>query len=275
MNNLHTLERPAAATSVRERTVTWSEPHPPMRSADDLEARLRQIGETRYHNLHPFHGKLHGGACTKGQVQAWALNRYYYQSTIPMKDGAVLSRMRDSLARIEWRHRIEDHDGTFESEGGIARWFRLTDGLGLDREYVASARGILPATRFAVDAYLNFVRDRPTLEGVASSLTELFAPGIHRERIAGMLENYAFITDDVMAYFRKRLNQATRDADWCLEYVRTNARTQEEREAVCDALIFKCEVLWTMLDALDHAYVHGKIPPGAFVPEDQHGRRPA
>ncbi len=119
-----------------------------------------------------------------------------------------------------------------------------------------------------MDAYLNFVRDRPTLEGVASSLTELFAPGIHRERIAGMLENYAFITDDVMAYFRKRLNQATRDADWCLDYVRTNARTEEQREAVC-------EVLWTMLDALDHAYLQGNIPPGAFVPEDHHGRRPA
>lgn len=277
MNNLHTLERPAAAAPAvgRERTVTWNEPHPAMRSANDLEARLREIGETRYHNRHPFHGKLHGGQCTKGQVQAWALNRYYYQSTIPMKDGAVLARMRDNRARIEWRHRIEDHDGTLESEGGIARWFRLTDGLGLDREYVASARGILPATRFAVDAYLNFVRERPTLEGVASSLTELFAPGIHRERIAGMLENYSFMTDDVMAYFRKRLNQATRDADWCLDYVRTNARTQEEREAVCDALIFKCEVLWTMLDALDHAYVQGNIPPGAFVPEDHHGRRPA
>jgi pyrroloquinoline-quinone synthase len=270
VNKIQPVERPAAAAmpvAVRLRSVTWNEPHPQMRDADALEARLREIGATRYHNLHPFHKRLHGGKCTKGQVQAWALNRYYYQSTIPMKDGAVLARMRDPRTRLEWRHRLEDHDGTHENEGGIARWFKLTDGLGLDREYVTSTRGILPATRFAVDAYLNFTRDRPTLEGVASSLTELFAPGIHRERISGMLESYSFITDDVMAYFRKRLNQAPRDADWCLEYVRTNARTQEEREAVCDALLFKCEVLWTMLDALDYAYVHGNVPPGAFVPE--------
>ncbi len=271
MNKLHPIEPPmpvaAAPVVARHRTVTWNESHPPMKNADEMEARLRYIGATRYHNLHPFHRRLHGGQCTKGQVQAWALNRYYYQSTIPQKDGAVLSRMRDPRVRLEWRHRLEDHDGTHENEGGIARWFKLTDGLGLEREYVTSARGILPATRFAVDAYLNFTRDRPSLEGVASSLTELFAPGIHRERISGMLESYSFITDDVMAYFRKRLNQAPRDADWCLDYVRNNARTQEEREAVCDALVFKCEVLWSMLDALDYSYVQGNAPPGAFVPD--------
>ena len=179
-----------------------------------------------------------------------------------------MSRLRDLSLRREWRHRMEDHDGTSETEGGIFRWYKLTDGLGLDRDYVVSTRGILPATRFAVDAYVHFTRDRTPLEAVASSLTELFAPGIHRERIAGMLESYDFITDDVMAYFRKRLSQATRDADWVLEYVRNEARTQREREAVCDALIFKCEVLWTMLDALDHAYCQGHTPPGAFVPTE-------
>ena len=255
--------------AVRVRTVTGDRDHPTMRTADDLERRLREIGETRYHNRHPFHAKLHGGKCTKGQVQAWALNRYYYQSSIPLKDAAVISRIRDMSLRREWRHRMEDHDGTQELEGGIARWFKLTDGLGLDRDYVVSTRGILPATRSAVDAYLTFVRERTPMEAVASSLTELFAPGIHRERIAGMLENYDFITDEVMAYFRKRLSQASRDADWVLEYVRREARTQDEREAVCDALIFKCEVLWTMLDALDYAYVEGHLPPGAFAPGDR------
>ncbi len=273
MNKIQTMEQAREKAfelgqPVRVRTVTGDQDHPIMRSAEDLERRLREIGESRYHNRHPFHAKLHGGQCTKGQVQAWALNRYYYQSSIPLKDAAIISRVRDMNIRREWRHRMEDHDGTTELEGGIMRWFRLTDGLGLDRDYVVSTRGILPATRFAVDAYLSYVRDRTPLESMASSLTELFAPGIHRERIAGMLENYDFITDDVMAYFRKRLSQATRDADWVLEYVRQEARTQEAREAVCDALIFKCEVLWTMLDALDHAYVGGNIPPGAFVPKE-------
>jgi pyrroloquinoline-quinone synthase len=237
-------------------------------SADDLERRLRQIGAERYHNLHPFHKLLHGGELNKGQVQAWALNRYYYQRTIPIKDAALMSRLSDPGMRREWRHRLEDHDGGEGVEGGIERWFKLTDGLGLDRAYVESTAGILPGTRFAVDAYVTFVRERTPLEAMASSLTELFAPSIHRERIAGMLESYDFISDDVMAYFKKRLNQATRDADWVLDYVRREARTPEQRQAVCDALIFKCNVLWAQLDALHFAYVApGLVPPGCFVPE--------
>ncbi len=239
-----------------------------LRSAEDMEARLRQIGASRYHNLHPFHGLLHGGKLNKGQVQAWALNRYYYQSSIPLKDAVVLSRFRDRSIRLEWRHRIEDHDGGPDSEGGIDRWLKLTDGLGLDRAYVESTDGILAATRFAVDAYVNFVRERTPLEAIASSLTELFASGIHEERIAGMLANYDFVNDDVMSYFRKRLAQAPRDAGFALEYVKANARTPAEREAVCRALIFKTDVLWVQLDALHHAYVEGHIPPGAFRSED-------
>ncbi len=247
--------------------VARIEPRQELNSADEMEARLRHIGATRYHNLHPFHKLLHGGRLNRGQVQAWALNRYYYQSSIPIKDAIVVSRFRDRTMRLEWRHRIEDHDGTFDSEGGIDRWLRLTDGLGLDRDYVMSGEGILPATRFAVDAYVNFVRDRTPLEAVASSLTELFASGIHEERISGMLEHYDFITDDVMAYFRKRLVQAPRDAGFALEYSRANAHTPAEREAVCQALIFKTNVLWVQLDALYHAYVNGNVPPGVFRPE--------
>jgi pyrroloquinoline-quinone synthase len=239
----------------------------PMRSADELEARLRAIGAARYHSLHPFHRMLHGGELTKGQVQAWALNRYYYQSTIPIKDAVVLSRFQERAIRLEWRHRIEDHDGNAANEGGIARWLKLTEGLGLDTAYVESTEGILPATRFAVEAYVHFVRERTPLEAIASSLTELFAPRLHEERIAGMLAHYDFISPEIMTYFTRRLEQAPRDALFALDYVKRHAATPVERDAVCNALIFKTNVLWVQLDALHHAYVHGHIPPGAFVPE--------
>jgi pyrroloquinoline-quinone synthase len=239
----------------------------PLASADDLEAALQQIGAMRYHNLHPFHRLLHGGKLNKGQVQAWALNRYYYQSSIPIKDAVVLSRFRDRGIRLEWRHRIEDHDGDADTEGGIARWLKLTEGLGLDTAYVESAEGILPATRFAVDAYVHFVRDRTPLEAIASSLTELFAPNLHEERISGMLAHYDFINPEIMTYFKRRLEQAPRDANFALDFVRRHAVTPEQREAVCNALIFKTNVLWVQLDALHHAYVEGHVPPGAFVPD--------
>jgi pyrroloquinoline-quinone synthase len=239
----------------------------PLDSADDLEAALRQIGATRYHNLHPFHRLLHGGKLNKGQIQAWALNRYYYQSSIPIKDAVVLSRFRDRAIRLEWRHRIEDHDGDAGSEGGIARWLKLTEGLGLDTAYVESAEGILPATRFAVDAYVHFVRDRTPLEAIASSLTELFAPSLHEERISGMLAHYDFINPEIMTYFKRRLEQAPRDANFALDFVKRHAATPGQREAVCNALIFKTNVLWVQLDALHHAYVEGHVPPGAFVPD--------
>ena len=239
----------------------------PLESANQLETRLREIGAARYHNLHPFHKLLHGGGLNKGQVQAWALNRYYYQSTIPIKDAVVISRFRDRNIRLEWRHRIEDHDGNIGSEGGIERWLKLTEGLGLDTRYVESAEGILPATRFAVDAYVHFVRDRTPLEAIASSLTELFAPNLHEERISGMLAHYDFIKPDIMSYFQRRLEQAPRDAGFALDFVKANAKTPQEREAVCNALIFKTNVLWVQLDALYHAYVSGHVPPGAFVPE--------
>jgi pyrroloquinoline-quinone synthase len=239
----------------------------PLDTPEDLETQLRHIGATRYHSLHPFHKLLHGGRLDRGQVQAWALNRYYYQSSIPIKDAVVISRFRDRATRIEWRHRIEDHDGAIGTEGGIDRWLKLTEGLGLDNAYVESAEGILAATRFAVDAYVHFVRDRTPLEAIASSLTELFAPNLHEERISGMLQHYDFINPTIMTYFQRRLDQAPRDADFALQYVKANARTPHERQLVCNALIFKTNVLWVQLDALYHAYVEGHVPPGAFVPE--------
>lgn len=238
---------------------------------DQLEAALRAIGRERYHDRHPFHALLHGGKLDRGQVQAWALNRYYYQSRIPLKDSALMSRAEDPALRRAWRQRVVDHDGDQEGEGGIARWLHLTDALGLDRAAVIDGRGILPATRFAVDAYVRFVRDRTLLEAVASSLTELFAPGIIGNRVAGMLANYDFVSREALAYFDKRLSQAPRDADFALDYVKREARRPDQQQDVMNALLFKCDVLWAQLDALHHAYVEpGNIPPGAFVPE---GRR--
>lgn len=235
---------------------------------EELEQQIRAVGAERYHDKHPFHGLLHSGKLDKGQVQAWALNRYCYQAAVPRKDAALMSRTTDRELRREWVHRILDHDGSGGEEGGIERWLVLTDGLGLDRAYVTSMAGALPATRFAVEAYVAFVRERSLVEAVASSLTELFAPSIHRERIAGMLEHYDFIDEAVMAYFRRRLTQATRDSDFALAYVKRHATTRELQELCVEAVRFKCNVLWAQLDALHHAYVTpGLIPPGAFRPQ--------
>ncbi|HEY3148506.1 MAG TPA: pyrroloquinoline-quinone synthase PqqC [Dongiaceae bacterium] len=236
---------------------------------DELEAALRAIGAERYHNRHPFHGLLHGGKLDRGQVRAWALNRYFYQSVIPMKDAAILSRALDREFRRAWRQRIVDHDGDEGGEGGIERWLRLTDALGFERDYVLSGEGLLPATRFAVEAYLHFVRERSLLEAVASSLTELFAPAIISERVSGMLASYDFIDRRALGYFDKRLTQAPRDADFAIEYVKREARLPHQQQAVLRALEFKCDVLWAQLDALYHAYVApGHVPPGAFRPQE-------
>ena len=239
---------------------------------EQFENELRKIGKKRYHDNCKFHHLLHSGKLNKGQVQAWAINRYYYQINISIKDSALMSRITDPSLRRIWIKRILDHDGRKGDEGGIERWYKLTDGLGLEKEYVKSTKGILPATRFAVDAYVTFVREKSLLEGVTSSLTELFAPKIHKERIVGMLENYDFINDITMAYFKKRVDQATDDASFVLNYALQNCKTRSEQEDVCNALKFKTDVLWVMQDALYHSYVNGHVPPGAFIPEDFNDR---
>ena len=232
-----------------------------------FEARLHAIGAERYHDKHPFHTRLHSGGCTLDQVRAWVINRYYYQSRIPMKDAAFMSRVTDSELRRIWRSRIEDHDGREAGSGGIRRWLKLAEGVGLDPDYVASTRGVLPATRFAVDAYVRFVRDETLLRAVAASLTELFAPKIHSERIAGLLEHYAFANEATLSYFRQRLAEAPRDVAFGLDWVIANARTEADQDAAADALIFKTDVLWAQLDGLWSAYVEpGRIPPGAWQP---------
>ena len=194
----------------------------------EFAAAIHAVGAERYHDKHAFHKLLHGGKLNKGQVQAWALNRYCYQEAVPRKDAAFMSRVHD-------------------------------------REYVISMRGALPATRHIVESYVRFVREQPLVVAVASSLTELFAPSIHRERIVGMLQNYDFIDDFVMAYFKRRLTQTPRDSEFVLAYVMANAKTCEEQEACISAVRFKCDMLWAQLDALHHAYVTpGLIPPGTF-----------
>lgn len=241
-------------------------------SPDAFEAAIREVGRDRYHDKHPFHMLLHSGRLDRRQVQAWALNRYCYQAAVPRKDAALISRADDRALRREWLCRIIDHDGNGDDEGGIERWLLLTDGLGLERDYVMSMRGALPATRFAVEAYITFVRERSLVEAVASSLTELFAPAIHEQRIAGMLEHYDFIDESVLAYFRRRLSQGNRDADFALAYVKDNATTIEMQAACVNAVRFKCNVLWAQLDALHHAYViPGLPPPGAFDVESGYG----
>ncbi len=241
-----------------------------------FEARLRRIGEERYHDKHPFHTRLHGGLCTPDEVRAWVINRYYYQSRIPMKDAAFMSRVEDPALRRAWRSRIEDHDGTDAREGGIARWLRLAEAVGLDPAYVASTSGVLPATRFAVDAYVRFVREASLLEAVAASLTELFAPKIHAERIEGLLKHYAFADETALAYFRNRLREAPKDVAFGLALVLDHAETAEKQDAAAAALTFKTDVLWAQLDALHAAYVApARIPPGAWQPDEGLAERAA
>jgi coenzyme PQQ biosynthesis protein C len=236
-------------------------------SADELRDRLLAIGAERYHDKHPFHARLHSGQCSRGEVQAWALNRFHYQSQIPVKDALLIAKTDDPALRRAWRQRLVDHDGAEPGDGGIERWLRLGESVGLDRADMLARRGLLPGTRFAVDAYVEFVRQRPLLEAVASSLTELFSPQIIQNRVEGMLAHYDFVSAEGLAYFTARPAQARRDVDVALAYVTEHARTPSDQAAVLAALEFKCSVLWAMLDALHHAYVEPRhLPPGAFMP---------
>jgi coenzyme PQQ biosynthesis protein C len=250
-------------------------PYPPppgpgeLLSPERLEERLRAVGAARYHDQHPFHALLREGKLSRGQLQAWALNRCYYQSRIPLKDAAFLARAEDPALRREWRRRLEDHDGSEQSEGGFARWLRLCEGLGVRIDPLQPGLGVLPATRFAVEAYVRFVRDASLLEAIAASLTELFSPRIIARRVEGMLAHYDFVSRETLAYFTARLSQAPRDSDFALGYCKEHARTPEQQAQVIAALELKCDVLWAMQDALYFAYVSpGFVPPGCFQPAD-------
>lgn len=237
-------------------------------SLEELRAQFQTVGEERYHHKHPFHLLMHEGKLSRGQLQAWALNRYYYQSVIPIKDSIILSRGPDSVFRRAWRKRVIDHDGDATSEGGIKRWIKLAEATGLDAAGVRRGTGILPATRFAVNEYLNIVRSRSLLEAVASSLTELFAPKLITLRVDKLRQYYPWLAGG-LDYFEARLFQAPEDSHFALNYVYDHAKNRAEQELAVQALRDKCDILWAQLDALYFAYVQpGWPPPGAFRIEE-------
>ena len=234
---------------------------------DELRERLQAVGAARYHHKHPFHLRMHQGELTRGQLQAWALNRYYYQSRIPIKDSLLMAKSEDPAFRRAWRKRILDHDGNQDGYGGVEKWIQLAEASGLKREQVIPCKGVLPGVRYAVEAYLALVRDSHLLIAVASSLTELFSRDLISLRMDQMRIHYPYLTPG-LAYFVGRLTQAPEDATFALNYVATFAVTRKEQEQVIEALEAKCAILWAQLDAIDYAYVvPGNIPPGAFVPD--------
>jgi len=213
----------------------------------------------RYHDQHPFHRKMNEGKLSPGQIRGWAANRFYYQENIPRKDAAIIANCPDRDVRRRWVQRILDHDGPYHdgvggSEGGIEAWLRLAEATGLTREEMRDERHVVPGVRFAVDAYVNFARTRPWVEAVASSLTELFAPDLMAERLAAFERYYPWIDPAGLAYFRARLSQAPRDSRHALQVVTRHCRTPDQQAAAVAALSFKCDVLWSMLDAIDRAY---------------------
>jgi pyrroloquinoline-quinone synthase len=208
----------------------------------------------RYHAQHPFHRRMNEGGLSRRQIQGWAANRFYYQVNLPRKDAAVLANCPDRDVRRRWIQRILDHDGTVDGAGGIEAWLHLGEAVGLTREEMLDERHVVPGVRFAVDAYVTFARTRPWVEAVASSLTELFAPDLMAERLGAFERHYTWIDRQGLAYFRARLTQAPRDAEHALQVVTEHCRTSAEQDAAVAALSFKCDVLWSMLDAIDRAY---------------------
>jgi pyrroloquinoline-quinone synthase len=217
---------------------------------DEFVAALKTQGQ-RYHNLHPFHQRMNNGELTKAELQCWVANRYYYQVIIPQKDAAILSNCPEREIRRAWISRIYDHDGDDTERGGIESWFRLGEALGVDREEMASERLVLPAVRFACDAYLNFCRQKPWIEAVASSLTELFGPAAIKVRLQGLEEHYPWIDPAGLEYFRGRLHLAPRDAQYALDLVVERCRSFESQQKAVAALSFKLDMLWVQLDAID------------------------
>ena len=226
-------------------------------SKEQFEQQLRAKGD-RYHIHHPFHVAMNAGRCTRTQVQGWVLNRFYYQVSIPIKDAAILANMPEREHRRRWIQRVLDHDGMAGSEGGIEAWLRLGEAVGLAREEVTSLRHVLPGVRFAVDAYVNFARRSPWQEAVCASLTELFAPQIHKERLAGWPQHYPWIDPAGYAYFRARLAEARRDVEHGLEVTLAHFRTREEQAHALQILQFKLDILWSMLDAMQLSYGIGE-----------------
>lgn len=238
-----------------------------MMTRDEWLKEVFAILTEEYHHRHPFQLMLQNGQLSRSQLQAWALNRYYYQSQIPIKDAVIISRLQDSHLRTVWRQRLVDQDGDDKQVGGVTRWLHLTTALGLEPHYVKQCVGLLPATRFAVDSYIRFVSHSSVLAAIASSLTEMSARDLIQVRMEGMLKHYDFIDAKTLSYFTERLKQNDGKSTVAMDYILRHAKTVEHVEEVLGAVRFKCQVLWAQLDALYSAYVDpGFIPPGAFDP---------
>ena len=227
----------------------------PMLPRDAFIDWLKREGAHRYHDHHRYHVLMHEGKLTKPQIQQWVLNRYYYQTRIPIKDAIIVSKSDDPAFRRMWIHRIRDHDGETEGEGGLSLWLRLAEGVGLDPDEVASCRSVLPGVRFACDNYVQFVQERSLLEAVASSLTEAFAPDIMSRRILAWEKHYPWVSPDMLGYFRARVTRARHDSEEAIDWVSARATTYELQEKCVAALIRKTEILWHLLDCLYAAYV--------------------
>ncbi len=224
-------------------------------SREEFVEWLRREGESRYHDHHRYHALMHDGKLTKLQLQQWVLNRYYYQTRIPIKDAIILSKSEDPAFRRMWIHRVLDHDGEREDDGGLALWLRLAEGVGLDREEVGSCRSVLPGVRFACDGYVELVRERSLVEAVASSLTEFFAPDLMSRRILAWERHYPWVSQDMLAYFRSRVPRARRDSEEAIDFVVRHATTHALQERCVAALIRKTEILWHLLDCVYAAYI--------------------
>jgi pyrroloquinoline-quinone synthase len=222
-------------------------------STREFEERLRALG-TRYHIHHPFNLRMNSGQCSPQQIRGWVANRFYYQINIPQKDAAILSNCPDRHTRRLWIQRLLDHDGSGDDEGGIEAWARLGDAVGLERQELWSLVRVLPGVRFAVDAYVNFARRAPWQEAVCSSLTEMFAPQIHHDRLSGWPSLYPWIDTDGLQYFRSRIPLAQRDVEHGLAVTLSYFRTREAQQRALDILQFKLDILWSMLDAIEKAY---------------------
>lgn len=218
-----------------------------------LVDRLRSQAE-RYHAAHTFHVRMNDGELSREQIEGWVANRFAYQEAIPIKDAAILSNCPDVAVRRRWIRRITDHDGLDGEEGGIEAWVRLGEACGVPREEMLDHRHVVPGVRFAVDAYVTFARTKPWVVAVASSLTELFAPDLMANRLAAFEKYYTWIDPEGLQYFRNRLFQAPRDSEHALEVVLEHCRTPETEQLAYDALAFKNDVLWAMMDAIDRAY---------------------
>jgi len=234
-----------------------------------LESQLRALLDERYHHQHPFNLRMHDGTLTQEEMRTWVRNRYYYQTRIPMKDTAILTKSEDPSFRRDWVRRVRDHDGDERGTGGLELWLRLGDGVGLDRNEVSSLRNVLPGVKRACDAYVDFVNGHSLLESVASSLTELYAGTLMGHRITAFEKYYDWIRPEALEYFRSRTSQAPRDAKEGLEFVVANAVTPEDREACVAALTRKCEILWGLLDAVEWAHTCPKLVPRARIRSDE------